>query len=51
VDLVRQTGVVASAGVGFGPIGEGYVRFALVHEPEILERAASLIGKFLQGKG
>jgi aspartate/methionine/tyrosine aminotransferase len=50
VELVRKTGVVASAGVGFGPIGEGYVRFALVHEPEILERAASLIGKFLQGR-
>lgn len=50
VELVRRTGVVASAGVGFGPIGEGYVRFALVHEPEILERAAALIGDFLQGK-
>ncbi len=50
VELVRRTGVVASAGVGFGPIGEGYVRFALVHEPQILEQAATLIGKFLQGK-
>lgn len=50
VELVRRTGVVASAGVGFGPSGEGYVRFALVHEPEQLERAAMLIGKFLQEK-
>jgi aspartate/methionine/tyrosine aminotransferase len=50
VELVRRTGVVASAGVGFGPIGEGYVRFALVHEPQLLEDAAILIGKFLHQK-
>jgi aspartate/methionine/tyrosine aminotransferase len=50
VELVRRTGVVASAGVGFGPIGEGYVRFALVHEPEILEESARRIGKFIQQK-
>lgn len=28
--LVRETGIALSPGVGFGPEGEGFVRFALV---------------------
>jgi aspartate/methionine/tyrosine aminotransferase len=46
-DLVRETGVAASAGVGFGKGGEGYVRFALVHDPPVLEQAVSRIAQFL----
>jgi aspartate/methionine/tyrosine aminotransferase len=45
--LVAATGVAASPGSGFGKSGEGYVRFALVHEPEILEQAVVKIGEFL----
>ncbi len=45
--LVEETGVVASPGAGFGKRGEGYVRFALVHSPEILEQAVGRIAKFL----
>lgn len=45
--LVEQTGVAASPGAGFGKAGEGYVRFALVHEPEILEAAVAKIADFL----
>jgi aspartate/methionine/tyrosine aminotransferase len=45
--LVAETGVAVSPGSGFGKAGEGYVRFALVHEPEILKSAAEQIGKFL----
>jgi aspartate/methionine/tyrosine aminotransferase len=45
--LVEQTGVAASPGAGFGKAGEGYVRFALVHEPEILEAAVARIAEFL----
>lgn len=45
--LVEQTGVAASPGAGFGKAGEGYVRFALVHEPEILEAAVAKIAEFL----
>lgn len=45
--LVAQTGVAASPGAGFGKAGEGYVRFALVHEPEILEAAVAKIAEFL----
>ena len=46
--LVAQTGVAASPGSGFGKAGEGYVRFALVQEAEILQLAATKIAQFLQ---
>ena len=45
--LVEATGVAASPGAGFGKSGEGYVRFALVHEPVVLETAVQRIAKFL----
>ena len=41
--LVETTGVAASPGFGFGKFGEGYVRFALVHDPAILKVAANKI--------
>ncbi len=46
--LVEKTGVAASPGAGFGKAGEGYVRFALVHEPAILEAAVERISGFLR---
>lgn len=46
--LVAQTGVAASPGIGFGKAGAGYVRFALVHPPEVLAEAARRIGNFLK---
>ena len=46
--LVEKTGVAASPGVGFGQSGEGYVRFALVHPPDVLETAVERIGEFMQ---
>lgn len=45
--LVEATGVAAAPGAGFGKAGEGYVRFALVHEPAILETAVGQIATFL----
>ncbi|WP_191757941.1 LL-diaminopimelate aminotransferase [Komarekiella delphini-convector] len=45
--LVKQTGIAASPGAGFGKSGEGYVRFALVHEPPLLENAVKRIAEFL----
>ncbi len=45
--LVEKTGVAASPGTGFGKSGEGYVRFALVHEPPLLETAVERIAEFL----
>ncbi|EGK85879.1 LL-diaminopimelate aminotransferase [Microcoleus vaginatus PCC 9802] len=44
--LVQSTGVAASPGAGFGKSGEGYVRFALVESPAILETAVKKIAEF-----
>lgn len=46
-ELVAQTGVALSPGRGFGPSGEGYVRFALVQSPETLATAIQKIGDFI----
>ncbi|MEC4818314.1 MAG: LL-diaminopimelate aminotransferase [Scytonema sp. PMC 1069.18] len=45
--LVQETGVAASPGTGFGKSGEGYVRFALVHDVPILQAAVQRIADFL----
>lgn len=47
--LVQKTGVAVAPGRGFGQCGEGYVRFALVHEPPILVEAVTKIAQFLAG--
>jgi len=47
LQLVESTGVALAPGIGFGQSGEGYVRFALVREPEILQLAAQKIISFL----
>ncbi|AFY37291.1 LL-diaminopimelate aminotransferase [[Leptolyngbya] sp. PCC 7376] len=46
-ELVAKTGVALSPGSGFGKMGEGYVRFALVQEPEILRNVVQKIDTFL----
>lgn len=50
VELVKQTGVALSPGAGFGNNGEGYVRFALVKTPEILQEAVEKIAVFMNKK-
>ena len=45
--LVAHTGVAASPGAGFGQSGEGYVRFALVRDPQTLRQAAEKIKQFI----
>ena len=45
--LVAHTGVAASPGAGFGQSGEGYVRFALVRDPDTLRQAAVKIRQFI----
>ncbi|MEM9090012.1 MAG: LL-diaminopimelate aminotransferase [Cyanobacteria bacterium P01_F01_bin.53] len=46
-ELVAHTGVALSPGRGFGPSGEGYVRFALVQSPEAITAAIHKIGEFV----
>lgn len=45
--LARETGVCLAPGRAFGASGEGYVRFALVRGPEVLEEAVGRIQAFL----
>ncbi len=45
--LLEKAGVAVSPGVGFGPSGEGYVRFALVEDVGRVELAAARIGEAL----
>lgn len=49
-ELVAETGVALSPGRGFGESGEGYVRFALVQSPTVLETAIQRISKFTYKK-
>ena len=46
--LTEATGVCLAPGRAFGELGEGYVRFALVREPEVLARAAAQIQAFVE---
>lgn len=47
VQLVEATGVALAPGRGFGKSGEGYVRFALVQPPDVLEQTAKKIVEFI----
>jgi alanine-synthesizing transaminase len=48
--LVLEKALVAvSPGIGFGPMGEGHVRFALIENPQRTRQATSAIKKMLAG--
>jgi len=46
-ELLERARVAVSPGVGFGPGGEGYVRFALVENDERARKACAAIGAYL----
>ncbi|MBQ8088134.1 MAG: aminotransferase class I/II-fold pyridoxal phosphate-dependent enzyme [Clostridia bacterium] len=39
MELIDRAGVICTPGISFGPLGEGYVRFALVLPPERIAEA------------
>ena len=43
LDLVEKSGVLCTPGASFGPLGERYVRFALVLPPEKIKEAVQAI--------
>ncbi|MCG5052354.1 MAG: aminotransferase class I/II-fold pyridoxal phosphate-dependent enzyme [Myxococcales bacterium] len=45
--LLEEAGVAVAPGVGFGPGGEGHVRFSLIESDERVEAACQAIGRFL----
>ncbi|HEY9877668.1 MAG TPA: LL-diaminopimelate aminotransferase [Leptolyngbyaceae cyanobacterium] len=49
--LVSATGVAMAPGRGFGKAGEGYVRIALVHPPEVMSEAIGKVAQFLGSRG
>ncbi len=46
--LMEKALVAVSPGIGFGPLGEGYVRFALVENEHRIRQATRSIAKFLK---
>lgn len=46
--LLEEAQVAVSPGVGFGPMGEGYVRFALVENEHRIRQATRSIAQFLR---
>jgi len=49
--LLEQARVALSPGPGFGPGGEGFVRFALVEPDDRARQACAAIGRFLAAPG
>lgn len=45
MDLIDRAGVIVTPGSSFGPLGEGYVRFALTLPPEKIKEALAAIEK------
>ena len=48
MQLVEKARVVVAPGVGFGPMGEGHVRFSLIEGEKRLREAAGRVGEFLK---
>jgi alanine-synthesizing transaminase len=47
--LLEKALVAVSPGIGFGPLGEGFVRFSLIENPQRTRQATSAIKKMLKG--
>ena len=45
--LIEEAYVATSPGSGFGPGGEGYLRFALIEDPPRIEEACERLGRLL----
>ena len=48
--LLKRANVAVAPGVGFGEYGEGFVRIALVENPQRLRQASRNIKAFLSGR-
>ena len=48
INLIEHAHVAAAPGVGFGPGGEGYIRFALIEDPPRIAEACDRIGRWLK---
>ncbi len=48
--MLEKARVAVSPGIGFGPMGEGHVRFSLIENPKRLNEATARIGEFLKSE-
>jgi alanine-synthesizing transaminase len=49
--LMQEAHVAVSPGIGFGPMGEGFVRFSLIEDEKRIHQAAENIANFFQQHG
>jgi alanine-synthesizing transaminase len=49
--LMMEAHIAVSPGIGFGPLGEGFVRFSLIEGNHRIRQATRKIGDFLQKEG
>ncbi len=49
-DLLEQTGIVVTPGIGYGPTGEGYVRLSLTISDDLLEKGLQKLGEWQNKK-
>lgn len=49
-ELIESAHVAVSPGVGFGPGGDNYLRFALIEDPPRVQEACARIARFLKAK-
>ena len=47
VYLIEQAAVASSPGIGFGPGGDGHLRFALIEDPPRIAEACRRLGDLL----
>ena len=43
--LVEKTGIIGTPGTAFGPMGEGYIRFALIYTEDKFKELVDIIDK------
>jgi len=49
--LMEETQLAVSPGIGFGPMGEGFVRFSLIEEDDRVRQALARVGEFFKKQG
>ena len=50
MDFLENTGIICTPGSSFGSLGEGHVRFALVHPVDVINEAVGVAGQWLTTK-
>jgi alanine-synthesizing transaminase len=48
--LMKEARLAVSPGIGFGPLGEGFVRFSLIESDERVGQAMARVGEFLKSR-